>query len=531
MAYNLMEEAWLHVEYGDGFRRWVAPWQIAEETGHGLPARFCSGRPDLDGAMIEFSIGLIQTVFCPARRQDWWNLWSNPPDAVMVKERLTVHDVKSCFELLGEGHCFMQDEDLLADADPVHIEALLIDAAGAQTTKRNTDHFVKRGRVRGMCRRCAAQALFCLQSYAPSGGKGNRVSLRGGGPLTTIVVGGNLFETAILNTTEFPVPQRLSPQVLPWMGPARTSEKNTGCITTPDDVHPLQAFWGMPRRIRLNEADCEGACEVCGATGQRLIQDYRARPYGINYEGGWCHPLSPHRIQNNVPISIHAQPGGIRYKSWLGAIVPDNAGSLVPARTVMRCSDRLISNNIRPAGSSEFRVSAFGYDMDNMKARCWYEGEFPVHRVSEDIRDAFECVSASLVFIADLGATSLREAIFSARDPEGHKTKSSNGEFSQIGAFWSGTEADFYKMVNRARCRLSEGEAATDVFPDWLTVIRRSALQLFDSAADVVRLADHGNPRAVVKAREGLVKALSWTKSWRERLGVVEEQDEGRDAG
>ncbi len=533
MAYNLMEEAWLHVEYGDGFRRWIAPWQVAEESEHGLPTAFCSGRPDLDGAMTEFIIGLVQTVFCPTNRRDWEKLWQNPPDANALRDRLTAENVKSCFELLGDGHCFMQDEDLLADAKPMRVETLLMDTPGQKTLDENKDHFVKRKRIAGLCPRCLAQTVFCLQTYASGGGGGGggyHTSVRGGGPLTTVIVGDDLLNTAILNVTP-QVPFSDLSTVFPWMTATRTSEKGSGVVTTPEDVHALQAFWGMPRRIRLGTARGEAECDICGEMSEWLVKDYRRKTCGTDYGGGWRHPSSPHQIKDNVPIAIHVQPGGIRYHAWLGAIVPSRDGRLQPARTIMEIGSRLADESGFSTSDSGFRVRAFGYDMDKMKARCWYEGEFPILRVAERIRTAFGRVSEVLVTIASSGAEALRKAILSSRDPDGHKTKSSSGELSQVGAFWSGTEAGFYRALNRAHRRLLEGGTVDDVYRDWLAVVRKAALRLFDEAADVAFLAEHGDPRAVVKAREKLGKSLSWTKWWREKLEVEEAQEEGRDAG
>jgi CRISPR system Cascade subunit CasA len=51
---------------------------------------------------------------------------------------------------------------------------LLPEIPGAQTTKFNKDHFVKRGVTEHFCPHCAALALFSLQLNAPSGGKGYR---------------------------------------------------------------------------------------------------------------------------------------------------------------------------------------------------------------------------------------------------------------------------------------------------------------------------------------------------------------------
>ena len=63
----------------------------------------------------------------------------------------------------------MQDFDtLITDAQP--IEKLLIDSPGEKTLKENTDHFVKRERVKQLCPCCTTMALLTLQINAPGGG-------------------------------------------------------------------------------------------------------------------------------------------------------------------------------------------------------------------------------------------------------------------------------------------------------------------------------------------------------------------------
>src|ERR1700686_1499480 len=121
------------------------------------------------------------------------------------------------------------------------VETLLIDAPGAQTTKNNADHFVKRDAVTTISRAAAAMALFTLQSFAPAGGAGNRVGLRGGGPLTTLAVPpwrGTLplwhLLWANVPTGQPPTPNEL-PSIFPWLATTRTSE--AGRTTTPTDTH------------------------------------------------------------------------------------------------------------------------------------------------------------------------------------------------------------------------------------------------------------------------------------------------------
>jgi CRISPR system Cascade subunit CasA len=50
-----------------------------------------------------------------------------------------------------------------------------------------------------------------------------------------------------------PLPAAYDESVFPWLAPTRTSEQ-ASAITTPEQVDKLQAYWGMPRRIRLDFA-------------------------------------------------------------------------------------------------------------------------------------------------------------------------------------------------------------------------------------------------------------------------------------
>ena len=77
--------------------------------------------------------------------------------------------------------------------------------------------------------------------------------------------------------------------------PTRVSDKARA--TTPVDVHPAQAFFGMPRRIRLVfEPNTEGVpCDLTGGVEPVVVRAYRSRNYGTNYVGwGGYHPLTPY---------------------------------------------------------------------------------------------------------------------------------------------------------------------------------------------------------------------------------------------
>ena len=210
----------------------------------------------------------------------WEDWWYSPPAPDVLEQRLS--SFAHAFDLDGPGPRFLQDLDPLDDADSKEVAALLIDAPGAQTLRNNADLFVKRGVAPVLCRAAAAMALFTLNSYAPAGGAGYRTSLRGGGPMTTLVVAehsqhgdtlwGRLWPNVesreqIRERAAESKPHDDTDRIFPWLAPTRTSNpKAGGKDTTPQDVHPTQVYWGMPRRIRLQFEEAQGRrCSLTAA--------------------------------------------------------------------------------------------------------------------------------------------------------------------------------------------------------------------------------------------------------------------------
>src|SRR5690606_20723140 len=112
---------------------------------------------------------------------------------------------------------------------------------------------VHRGRYDSLDLPLAAMTLYTFQAFAPAGGAGNRTSMRGGGPLVTLV---GPFET-LWQTVWANMPQGLPAHIdeLPWMRPTRLS--SMGDLTYPPEgkVFSVEAFFGMPRRLRLVVAE------------------------------------------------------------------------------------------------------------------------------------------------------------------------------------------------------------------------------------------------------------------------------------
>lgn len=511
---NLISDPWIPIRRRSGVRELIAPWQLTERHDDDPIVALSSPRADFDGALMQFLIGLLQTVMAPKNYDAWIDDYLTAPAAERLREAMA-RDVDA-FELNGE-RAFMQDM-ALTDGEPKEIAALLIEAPGGNTLKNNLDHFVKRDGVESLCPSCAATALFCLQTNAPSGGVGHRTSLRGGGPLTTLVVAdprvsdegiaATLWRNVWLNVLEVGALQRQSgnpergepKDIFPWLGPTRTSEAKTGRPTTPEDANPLQMYWGMPRRIRLLPAQTPAdTCGVCGCDSEILYDSFITKNYGVNYEGHWRHPLSPHLIDKaGAPLPAHPQPGGLPYRHWLGIVQTADAKPLQrePAAVVTKFWEQRAKDV-----QGQYRVWAFGYDMDNMKARCWYESTIPLYQIAPESRPLLEDSIGKAVFAATEVANNLTTALKKAwfRRPQDKK-----GDTSFVKeAFWQRTEPRFYAMLAELQIVLPDTAAAMQIRESWLRDIGKEAVRLFDQWVLRGPIED-GDPRRIARARHDL---------------------------
>src|SRR5690606_39018400 len=115
-----------------------------------------------------------------------------------------------------------------------------------------------------------------------------------------------------------------------------------------------------------------------------------------------------------------------------------------PARVVSHA----LESRRRQLGGT-LRLWAFGYDMDNMKARCWYESSLPLYGLGEcPDRVALDTVAttvATWLAGAQQATYSLRSAVKDA-----WFGGDARGDFSAIDAeFWHRTEAPFYRQLRQ----------------------------------------------------------------------------------
>lgn len=519
---NLLSDAWLPVIRRSGERLLIRPAQITDRIDDDPIVGPAASRPDFDGAVLQFLVGLLQTAFAPTTDITWGRAYDRPPTPDALDAAFSVHH--SAFELSGDGPRFMQDLTLDSGAsETTDVRQLLIDAPGENTLKNNADLFVRAGTVEQMGEAAAALALFTLQTNAPGGGAGHRTGLRGGGPLTTMLTagdGGTLWETCWLNVLPATIfvqslygdPGRAAPaDVFPWLGETRTSEKKDGRDTTAVDVHPAHVYWAMPRRIRLRFDAGEALCDVDGSLSSSSVRTYVTVPWGTNYTGPWRHPLTPAVFsKQGERINRKMNEGGLLWRHWpaltIGAPGSEPA-PIIAAWEATRARQR----------RSEFRLLAFGYDMDNMKARCWYRAEMPLIHVEPAHRDAYRAAIHGIVDGTGYLGSMLRKQVIAALGCDASATGSTLG--TSIGAaLWRQTEAPFYEAARALRSALEAGEPTDDIRARWHRMLSHVVPRLFDEWIDIDQRI-HSAPEAVVEARKTLLGHL-FGKKLREMLGL-----------
>lgn len=518
---NLLDEPWIPVRRHDGESDWIRPAQLGDPA----LAAFDACRADFNGALAQFAIGLLQTC-APAEDLSSWRQWlRDPPDAATLDPCLAPH--RAAFELDGDGPRFMQDLTLRADeGEPLSVANLLIETPGENAIRNNSDHFIKRGRVTAICPHCAALALFTLQINAPSGGAGHRTGLRGGGPLTTLLAvsaapnrPASLWQTLWMNVRESAVfmPEPLAPgmaqpsRTFPWLAPQEALQQGQAGQLTPAQVHPAHVFWAMPRRIRLDfeQAAPGGSCDLCGRESAQRLAHYVTRNYGLNYKGAWLHPLSPYYQGKEGLLPLHPQPDGLGYRHWLAWVlgVHDDKKRVAPAQVLATLAQR------ERAAGLPLRVWAFGYDMDNMKPRGWYESTVPLYALGECGPAAHKMLReevGSWLAGAEFALGALRIAVKTAWF--GHEARGDLGFVDA--AFWSRTEPLFYPLLRDRIHALRDGVDADplQIADNWRRALCATALRLFDRELVGAGAVERQHPDRVSHARRQLGQSLNGSK-------------------
>lgn len=451
MPINLITDSWIPVRTGDGTRV-IRPDQMSE-PGIGMPSW---PRADLNIACLELLIGLVYLADPPSDVSDWRNRRS--PDPTRLRDALLRY--AAAFDLGGPKERFMQDLDTLDDKGTLNPpDMLFIDSAGDSTAKKNADIFVRRSRYPTLPPELAAMAIYTLQSQAPSGGSGNRTSMRGGGPLVSLIKPNDSLWDTIWANVPYGSPQKTN--VLPWTRPTNTSEKNQPTVPpSNNDGISAEVFFGMPRRLRL---------VFKGDVVTGVIQ----RPHGHLYFG-WRHPLSPYyQVKaGDEFLAMHPKPGAFGYRQWLGVVIQGKQDDLKhQAQTISNCRERFLHNN-DVSLSDHPSVLVAGWSMDNMKPREYVEAHTPIPFLSESA----ELRLRGMIKAADMFSDMLRHALKPVLAASGVNV-TALAALHEL--FFTRTEPIFEQILKRLEIEDDPNQVAYS----WLTEIRHVAMRIFDDYA------------------------------------------------
>ncbi|MEX2454042.1 MAG: type I-E CRISPR-associated protein Cse1/CasA [Rhodospirillaceae bacterium] len=531
MPYNLVVDPVAPFLTASGAVRWLSLPEIAATLpGGDYAVEPAWPRADLDTATYEFLIGLLSFALAPGSISEWDRRYRQPPSVDELREAF--NPLVSAFNLSGDGPLFMQEAGLQGDSNPV--EALLIDTPGANAQKKNSDLLTHRARVEALSLPASAMALYALQAFAPSGGAGNLTSMRGGGPLTALVIPEGTEDGAPL-----PLWQRLWANVMPhgetrpsadtvfaWLRsdlPIGMSEKLGGLKIhqgTPGFDERLHPYFGMPRRIRLLFAEAPGVCGITGLHGP-LVTGFVQKPYGLNY-GDWRHPLTPYRRQKSAetPYSVKPKSGRFGYRDWVAVTVGDGKGERdslsLPAENVRfarsEAADTLSQRNSLP----DARIRVAGWAMNNMEAISYLAAEQPLLLANPSNAFAVDELARNIASAGEIVSNELRYAIRSVLDEKDDK----GGIAHARTTFYERTDDAFHHLLAEA---IVGGDIAdrTDIGKRWLRHLRRAVLAILDETCPVP-LDDAQKAAKTVNARAALINTLSgWSRTGRNLYGEL----------
>ncbi|WP_321507310.1 type I-E CRISPR-associated protein Cse1/CasA [uncultured Methanoregula sp.] len=527
--YNLLHERWIPVKRKTAEKpEYISPSQITDEMATNPIIALAAPRPDFNGALIQFLIGLVQTACPPKDESEWRKKFRSPPSSEELKAAFEQY--ATAFNLDGDGPRFMQDLDLnLSAIDPKEkekiefpIEELILEMPGDITKREDRDFFVKRGTAKNICQDCCAAALYTLQAHAPSGGPGYRVSLRGGSPLITIVLGRTLWETVWLNIVDNKTffqygntSKNADSDKFPWMGHTRTSENDEK--TTFQDANGAQMFWGMPWRIKIlfEQTQKHEVCDICGRPADSIINTFYRKNYGVNYKGGWYHTLTPYFEARNSDdgslIPFESELNGISYRNWLGLIQYNPNEKIRPAKVVHIFKEER-KEDLKGLGLSSTRLWAFGYKMKQRKALCWNDSTMPIITLNSELSQDYEAVIFQLITSAEMIILKLRKCIRNALFSQKSKVKVNLSIVDS--QFWQDTESNFYQTINELKIALQQQKSldAREIRSKWLNLLKNEALSRFDQYSQSDQIISTTNPCRIMDARQDLLKFLNWDK-------------------
>ena len=556
---NLITDPWIPVIRKNGADT-IMPWQIAEAENPVIEIN--APRPDFQGALYQFLIGLLQTCFAPEDEDVWEDYWKKFPEPTELRNAF--EKVKDAFELDNpDGPAFMQEHpdpdkhyDVFEKAEWLPVEDLIGGALSDNTRKNNKDLFVKTKQIEVISPYWAALALFNLQVTGVLAWGKHRVGLRGNAPLTTLIM--PYFDQCILwqklwlnviyrediDLIPGDSAKKERSDIFPWMGKTRTSPDKKP--TSPPDANPLQHYWAMPRRILLKvEPVKEKKCDLSGEKLEYGVRFYKRIHDGVYYTNGWVHPLTPYTrsAKNKFPKPIEGKYAGEGFRQWVSLNYDEYADD---KNKKLRWGRSLAVKHYYDEKKYKIAVNTqlwcFGYDASNANVKCWYESIMPTFQVPNDDIDALKNHVSEALQIAYQLVEALRFSIIrawfrpqtdsngkkkwnhvtSAINKTGHLSTYKNIEYD----YWESLEENFSAMLDKLIAYGQTSGKPLQIYVQWIKAIQKHCFNYFDRNA-LGEAVDERDLKRVVEAKNYLREALfPYKKSFLKEINEFRKQRE-----
>ena len=129
MKFNLLFDSWIPVKTIHGKNKPIKAYEIVQKDIIALDAP----RADFNAALMQFLIGLLQTIFAPENPRAWRSFYKEPPSEKELKEKF--ESIKIAFYLNGDSYRFMQDVSIQNKENLKPIEEIIFGGPGDNTKK------------------------------------------------------------------------------------------------------------------------------------------------------------------------------------------------------------------------------------------------------------------------------------------------------------------------------------------------------------------------------------------------------------
>lgn len=283
---KLLEDPWIPVGNQQSI---TLQTLLTEEGGWQLSLP----RDDLELACLQLLVCLAQTLFTPPDRATLRQRLKTP--LTVEAYRAGIVGKESWFDLAHPEHPFMQTLGVKSK------ELTEMAKLFAGLVSSTSSVFVNEpGLADSLCPSCATIGLFNQANNAPSFGGGFKGSLRGGAPITTLVLEDDLRRRIWRNV----LPDDWLDKLMPWHGETRQQKPNwiepvkAGEVFHFNRLGLLRGLFWQPAHIELVAAGQGGNCASCGKASETLYLGFKKEKFVYEMKGGdmktvWPHPHSP----------------------------------------------------------------------------------------------------------------------------------------------------------------------------------------------------------------------------------------------